>query len=101
LSFPEFLYFCDFPVALEIGTKISEWKNDVDYFKFLADVDKNIFRSREVAVLFPEAHKNMKKYITLDTEKFQTLFDFYIHKSHNFSDFETYYNALDTNKTVL
>ena len=94
MSFPEFLYFCDFPISIEVWVEISEWEHDVIYFKFLAGVDKNIFRSREVAEVFPRALENIKKYIQLDADIFIKLFHYYLHDSKNFSDFKKYYDSI-------
>ncbi len=54
LSFPAFLYYCDFPICIEFGKDIESWLKDVNYFKFLMSVEKHIFRTEIIRNIFPE-----------------------------------------------
>ena len=62
-----FLYYCDFPIAVEFEKNIDAWITDLSYFRFLMSCEKNIFRTENIRVLFPYALKNIKKYLSLQT----------------------------------
>lgn len=78
MSFEAFLFYADIPFSLESKIELSTWLTDVNYFKFLMNVDKNIFRNPEIREIFPHAHKNIKRYIEGNREKIQILYDIWI-----------------------
>lgn len=91
MSFPEFLYFCDFPISVEFWIDIKKWKKDVGYFKFLLWVEKNVFRTEVLREIFPDYLNNIKKYIQISEENMQDLFYYWNKADMTYEDFEDYY----------
>ncbi len=94
MNFPEFLYYADFPFSIEMWVEISKWKKDVNYFKFLLWVNKNIYRSKQVLELYIHGLRNIRKYLEISDVIFKKLFDFYWKWDITFREFEEYYNTL-------
>lgn len=92
MSFPEFLYFADFPFSLECGKNIHEWFSDLSYFKFLMWVDKNIFRWEDVREIFPHWLENIRKYINTSWERLEKLFYYWKENDITYEEFEEYFN---------
>lgn len=93
MSFPAFLYYCDFPICVEFGKNIEEWLQDVNYFKFLMSVEKNIFRNNDVKDIFPEALKNIKKYTSLPHALLCSAYEFW-EEDVSYVEFEVYFFEL-------
>lgn len=93
MSFPEFLYYADFPISVELWKDINEWFNDFSYFKFLMWVDKNIFRNKTIRKLFPEYLKNTKKYITTQSDNMREIYEYWKYNNISYKEFEIFYNA--------
>lgn len=94
MSFPEFLYYCDFPISLEFKKEIHEWLKDVSYFKFLMWVDKNIFRTEKLREVFPEYLKNARLYMTINLNKIDGLYKYWMENDITYKEFEIYYKKL-------
>jgi len=91
MNFPEFLYYCDFPISVEFGKDIISWQKDVSYFKFLMSVDSNIFRNEQVRYIFPNALNNIKQYITLESQKMKKIYEYWRKNDISYQDFEIFY----------
>lgn len=92
MSFPEFLYYADFPISIEFWVDIKKWVKDVNYFKFLTGIDKNIFREETVRNIFPEYLINIKKYLALNEELTQKLFHHWKENDISYEQFKSFYN---------
>ena len=90
MNFSEFLYYADFPFSLECWVEIGEWIEDFAFFKFLAWVDKNIFRTEIIREIFSEALKNIRKYTYLEKEKIEKLFVYWRENDISYTEFEKY-----------
>ena len=79
ISFPNFLYYCDFWMALEIGS-FKEWKVDIEdwfknigYFKFLMWVNRKIFLTPVIRnELLKKALNNIERYVAIQKNDFKT-----------------------------
>lgn len=91
MDFPEFLYYCDFPISVEFWKDITEWQKDVNYFKFLMSIEKQIFKTENLREMFPEYLRNIKKYISLDSEKLQLIFSYWQKNNITYTQFEDFY----------
>lgn len=94
MSFPEFLYYADFPFSCECHVEIQDWIRDLNFFKFLAGVDKNIFRTEVVQELFPEALRNIRKYTQLKEKNIQELYVYWKENDISYREFEEYYQNI-------
>jgi len=92
MSFNEFLYYNDFPFSLECNVDIETWIQDVNFFKFLSGIDKNIFRSEVVRTIFPKQLNNIKKYLQLDYSGIKELFIYWRDNDITFEEFELFSN---------
>ncbi len=88
MDFSEFLYYSDFPISIEFWVEIEKWLSDVNYFKFLMWVDKNIFRCKEVSDIFPNWLKNIEKYLKMDKQKVAEIFYFWKDKDLTYKEFK-------------
>lgn len=93
MSFPEFLYYADFPFSIECWRNLEEWLDDLSYFKFLMWVNKNIFRTEIIRTIFPEYLRNTKKYIQIDKNKLVMIFKYWKNNNITYQEFEDYYNT--------
>ncbi len=91
MSFPEFLYYADFPISVELWKVIDEWIEDLSYFKFLMWVDKNIFRNQITREIFPEYLKNTKKYITTWCQDIMKIYEYWRENNITYQEFEDFY----------
>ena len=91
MSFPEFLYFADFPFSIECSIEIEAWITDFNFFRFLMSINKDIFRSHELKTIFPNSLRNIKAYMSLESHKIAKIFQYW--KDHNLSydEFEQYF----------
>lgn len=95
MSFPEFLYYADFPISMEFWVDIEKWVEDVNYFKFLSWVEKNIFRSKICRDLFPYSLWNIKRYLQEDfKESIWELFNYYAQNNISYDDFLSKYKKI-------
>lgn len=91
MDFAEFLYYCDFPISIEFWVEIEDWIRDVNYFKFLTSINKNIFRCESMRTLYPNALWNIRKYIGLGEEHISELFTYWKQEDITFEEFRQYY----------
>ncbi len=91
MSLPEYLYFSDFPFSLECSIKIENWIHDLSFFKFITWVDKNIFRTKTIRKLYPEALGNIRKYSLLKEENIKKIYKYWEAKNVSYDDFETFF----------
>jgi hypothetical protein len=91
MSFPEFLYYADFPFSLECWVEIDEWLSDLNYFKFLMWVDKNVFRTKVMRDIFPEYLRNIKKYTQTHYDDIKTLYEYWKNNNVTYQEFEEFY----------
>ena len=91
MNFSEFLYYGDFPFALECWVDILEWIEDVNFFKFLTSIEKNIFRTHTIRKMFPTWLSNIKKYLSLDKKNISTLFEYWKNNDLTYEEFENFY----------
>lgn len=91
MSFAEFLYFADFPFSIEMNTEIKKWNKDVNYFKFLMSISKDIYITPEVQTMYPWALQNIRKYVEISDELFEKLFIFWNSWDITFKYFEDYF----------
>jgi len=91
MSFPEFLYYADFPFSVECWKKLEEWLSDLNYFKFLMWIDKNIFRTKQIWCIFPEYLRNIKKYTQTSSADISSLYDYWQNNDITYEQFEKYY----------
>jgi len=93
MSFPEFLYYADFPFSIECWKQLDEWLSDLSYFKFLMWIDKNIFKDESIRKLFPEYLKNTKKYITISFNDLNEIYKYWKENDITYKEFELFYNS--------
>ena len=91
MSFPEFLYYADFPISIEFWVDIKKWVKDVNYFKFLTGVDKNIFREETLRNIFPEYLRNIKKYLSIEANFIEKLYNYWNSDDITYEKFEKFY----------
>ena len=91
MSFPEFLYYCDFPISLEFWKDLENWLHNVNYFKFLMWTCKDIFRSESVRRIFPEYFKNIKKYTQVSYDSIHSLFLYWKENDITYQEFEDFF----------
>jgi hypothetical protein len=91
MSFPEFLYYADFPFSIECWSNIEDWFSDLNYFKFLMGVDKNIFRTECIRDIFPEYLRNIKKYTKIGYTDIMNLYEYWKNNDITYEQFEKYY----------
>ena len=91
LSFPEFLYYSDFPFCLECEWEIEVWMKDLSFFKFLMEVEKNIFRTPNVWDIFPHWLSNIKRYISQEGDQMWILFEYYRDNDLIYEQFEDFF----------
>lgn len=94
-DFSYFLYYCDFWIMEEFQKSVDTWKFDVGYFKFLTWVDKNVFRTEIMRELFPHAHKNIRKYLSMDIEEYKEIYTYYSRQDISYDMFKKEYEILD------
>lgn len=95
MKFSEFLYYCDFPISIEFWVDLETWLSDLNYFKFLMWVDKNIFRNESVRRIFPEYLRNTKKYIQIDSQNLLEIYEYWKNNDITYQEFEQYYKKID------
>lgn len=91
MSFPEFLYYADFPFSAECWVDLENWLKNLNFFKFLMWVDKNIFRNNSIRLIFPEYLRNTKKYITINSKSLTNIYEYWKYNNITYKEFETYY----------
>jgi hypothetical protein len=91
MSFPEFLYYADFPFSVECWIDIDTWINDVNFFKFLTSIDKSVFRSEVIRETFPEYLQNIKKYLSFIPNDIPNLYEYWRDNDITYTEFEEYY----------
>jgi len=94
MNFPEFLYYCDFPISVEFNKEIRDWLKDLSYFKFLMWVNKNVFRTDKVRTLFPAYLKNARLYMTLEENKLDDIYKYWKNNDITYKEFEIYYKKI-------
>lgn len=94
MSFPEFLYYADFPFSIECWVWIDDWIQDVNFFKFLTSIDKNIFRTEVCRKIFPEWLKNIRKYLSPKKAPLKQLYTFWREHDVEYSDFEKKFHEI-------
>ena len=94
MSFPEFLYYADFPISIELWKNIGEWIADLSYFKFLMWVDKNVFRSENIREIFPEYLRNIRKYTLISSLHIEKIYLYWKENDISYQEFELYYNKI-------
>lgn len=91
MSFLEFLYYCDIPISLEFWVKEDRWLKDVNYFKFLMNIEKNIFRAADMQKLFPDSLKNIKTYLDFDVQIMKKLVNYWKENDITYEEFKSFY----------
>lgn len=91
MSFPEFLYYADFPFSVECWIELENWLKDLNYFKFLMWIDKNIFRTENVRNIFPEYHRNIRKYAKISYERIEDLYNYWRNNNITYQEFKEFY----------
>ncbi len=90
MDFLEFLYYADFPFSIECWAWISDWLKDLAYFKFLMSIEKNIFRTKQVRKVFPNAHSNIKKYIALEPKNVVKIYEYWRDNDVTYEEFKDF-----------
>lgn len=91
MEFSEFLYYADFPFSIECWVEIHTWLKDVNFFKFLTGVEKNIFRTQTARHIYPHALSNIKQYLTLKEENISKLYNYWKENDISYEEFEKVY----------
>jgi hypothetical protein len=94
MTFPEFLYYADFPFSVECWINIEKWLSDLNYFKFLMWIEKNIFRTEKVRKIFPEYLSNIKKYTQVSANQITELYNYWKDNDITYSEFEEKYKKM-------
>lgn len=94
MKFPEFLYYADFPFSVECWKDLDEWIEDLNYFKFLMNIDKNVFRTDSIREVFPNYLINIRKYTQVDRVELVKLYNYWQDNDITYSEFELYYEKL-------
>jgi len=63
----------------------------VNYFKFLTGVDKNIFREETLRNIFPEYLRNIKKYLSIEANFIEKLYNYWNSDDITYEKFEKFY----------
>jgi hypothetical protein len=57
-------------------------------------VNKRVFRTNDVAQLFPEQLKNIRKYINFSPEKLSDIYEYWHNNDISYEEFEQHFNTI-------
>jgi len=91
MSFPEFLYYADFPISVEFQKDILDWFHDFNYFNFLLWVNKHIFLHENIRETYPNYLRNIKKYISIKESSLIKIYNYWKENDISYDEFEDFY----------
>jgi len=65
--------------------------SDLNYFKFLMWIEKNVYRNETIRKIYPEYLTNIKKYIHINHSSIQKLYEYWRDNNITIDQFESYY----------
>jgi len=68
---------------------------DLNYFKFLMWIEKNVYRNETIREIYPEYLTNIKKYIHINPSNIQDIYEYWRDNDITYDQFERYYKKLE------